>query len=89
MAVVFSVLCYAFLLFPYRLGAMTRRRLKMRKAISRSSYASFLPPLSYVLSALMSQSDRTELSHLRHVVWLVSTSQSDQPALSRVEFGVC
>ena len=63
--------------------AMTRRRLqKMRKTVARSGYASFLPPLPCVLSASMAQSDRTELSRLRHVFWLVSTSQSDQPELS-------
>ena len=90
MAVVFSLLCCPFLSFLYRLGAMTRRRLqKMRKAVSRSGYASFLPLVPCVLSASMSQSDRTELSRLRHMVWFVSASQSDQFELSRVEFGMC
>ena len=90
MAVVFSVWCCPFLSFPNRLEAMAQRRLqKMRKAVSRSGYAFFLPPSPCVLFASMSQSDRTELSRLRHVVWLVSTSQSDRSELNRIKFGVC
>ena len=38
--------------------------------------------LGCVLSASMFQSDRTELSCLRHLVRLVLTPQSDQPELS-------